>query len=231
MTVVLLIRHAQAAFGEDDYDRLCDRGVAQAKVLGAHLVREKRSVAAALSGALRRHQETAANTLAAMNAELPVTVDPRFDEYQSDGLLKAYLPIAERRFPQLATARASIRADRRLFQLALSTVMELWLSGADGFHGESWCEFQARVRAGLEAAVIGREKADLVAVFTSGGVIAAALAQVLALAPKAILDLHWRIANCSVTELNFGRSGFALSGFNMTAHLRIAGTDTLLTYR
>jgi broad specificity phosphatase PhoE len=231
MTLILLIRHGQAAFGADNYDQLCDRGIEQAKILGTHFARERRAVNTAISGALRRQTQTATHTLAAMGLNIPVATDSRFDEYSIDGLFSAYLPLAANSVPEIANAGTNLRQDRKLFQLALSTVMGLWLSGAVGVTGESWRDFQDRVRSGLETAVSNSGRTDLVAIFTSGGVIAAAICQVLALGPTATLDLHWRIPNCSVTELRFGRSGFSLEGFNMISHLRLAGDETLLTYR
>jgi broad specificity phosphatase PhoE len=231
MTSILLIRHGQAAFGANNYDQLCERGIKQAKILGAHFVRERRAIVAAVSGTLRRQRETAVHTLAAMELEIPLATDPRFDEYSIDGLFSAYLPLAASRVPELAKADATLRHDRKLFQLALSTVMDLWLSGATGLSGESWRDFQDRVRCGLETVISNSGRTDLVAIFTSGGVIAAAICQVLALSPRATLNLQWRIPNSAVTELRFGRSGLSLVGFNMIAHLRLAGDEALLTYR
>jgi broad specificity phosphatase PhoE len=189
-------------------------GIEQAKILGTHFGRERRTFNTAISGALRRQTQTATHTLAAMGLKIPVATDPRFNEYSIDALFSAYLPLAADTVPEIAKAGADLRQDRKLFQSALSAVMGLWLSGAVGLSGLS--------KSG---------RTDLVAIFTSGGVIAAAICQVLALRPTATLDIHWRIANSSVTELRFGRSGFALEGFNMISHLRLAGDETLLTYR
>ncbi len=231
MTTLLLIRHGQASFGTGDYDRLCERGVAQSHALGAHLRREGRRVAAAAAGTLRRQADTARHTLDAAGMAVPVATDPAFDEYPADGLMAAYLPLAARQDPSLAGSAAELRADRRRFQRALMAVMALWLAGADGFAGESWAAFRARVRAGLDAAVAGRGKDETVAVFTSGGVIGAAVAAVLKAPDDTAADLSWRVFNASVTELHHGRRGFALTGFNGTAHLRLAGDGDLLTHR
>ncbi|HYG90195.1 MAG TPA: histidine phosphatase family protein [Azospirillum sp.] len=231
MTTLLLIRHGQASFGSGDYDRLCDQGVAQSRHLGAHLVRERRLPDAAVSGTLRRQAETARHALEAAGLDLPVTADPAFDEYPSDALFAAYLPAVAARHPEIAAAGKTFRADRRLFQSALAAVMDLWCTGAEGFAGESWAAFRNRVRAGLEAAVAGRGKDEMVAIFTSGGVIGSAVGEVLGLPAEQRIALSWRVLNASVTEIRYGRTGFSLAGFNAVAHLRLVAGEALLTYR
>ncbi|SMH62786.1 histidine phosphatase family protein [Azospirillum agricola] len=232
MTTLLLVRHGQASFGSGDYDRLCPMGFQQSELLGAHLAREGRRIDAAVKGTLRRQDETARTALNAAGWECPVTADAAFDEYPSDALFAAYLPILAARRPDIAGASIDeLRHDRRLFQSALSGVLALWLDGAEGFSGESWLAFAARVRGGLERAVAEHGKDDTVAVFTSGGVIGCAVATVLGLVPESGMALSWRVHNASVTEIRYGRSGFALAGFNGVSHLRLAGGETLLTYR
>jgi broad specificity phosphatase PhoE len=188
MTTMLLIRHGQASFGSGDYDRLCDNGVQQARVLGGHLAREQRKLTTVVSGTLRRQQDTALHALNAMDRELPLEIDCCFDEYSSDDLLQAYLPLAAAQRPDIR--RDVLREDRKQFQAALATAVEMWITGVDGFTGESWRDFNTRVRSGLDLAIARSGKRDTVAVFTSGGVIAAAVGFVLGLAPQTIVNLH-----------------------------------------
>lgn len=231
MTTLLLIRHGQASFGTGDYDRLCERGIAQSHALGLSLRQEGRRIDGAVSGTLNRQSATARHTLEAAGLAPPLVTDPAFDEYPSDGLLAAYLPLAARQDPALAGSVEDLRADRGRFQRALMAVMDLWQAGVDGFAGESWLAFRARVCAGLETAVAGRGPADTVAVFTSGGVIGTAVAAVLKAPDAAALALSWRVFNASVSEIHYGRRGFALSGFNDASHLRRAEDGELLTHR
>lgn len=230
MTTLLLIRHGQASFGSGDYDRLCEPGVLQSRRLGERLRREGRLPGTAVAGTLRRQLDTAAHALDAAGHPLAVAADARFDEYPSDALFAAYLPrVAERSLDAAATV-ADLRADRRRFQRALAAVMELWVAGHGGFDGESWADFRGRIRDGLDAVVAGCGKDDTVAVFTSGGVIGVAVADVLAAPAEAAVTLSWRVFNASITEIGFGRSGYSLLGFNDVAHLRGAG-DGMLTHR
>jgi broad specificity phosphatase PhoE len=231
MTTLLLIRHGKASFGSDDYDRLCDQGIEQARALGHHMAREGRLPGAAVSGRLRRQVDTARHAFAAAECAVPVATDAAFDEYPSDGLFTAYLPAVAARHPEIAAAGEALRGDRRLFQTALAAVMELWTAGADAAVEETWASFRERVRVGMEAAVAGRGKDEVVAVFTSGGVIGTAVGEVLGLPAERSVALSWRVMNASVTEIHYGRSGFALAGFNAVAHLRLAGGEALLSYR
>src|ERR1700691_6585648 len=54
-----LVRHGQAAFGTDHYDRLTDTGFAQARLLGGYFARRQIRFDAVLTGTLRRQTETA----------------------------------------------------------------------------------------------------------------------------------------------------------------------------
>ena len=43
MGSMYLVRHAQASFGTDDYDRLTETGFTQARLLGAYFARSRSS--------------------------------------------------------------------------------------------------------------------------------------------------------------------------------------------
>lgn len=231
MTTLLFIRHGQASFDSDEYDRLSDLGRDQATITGTHLRREGRAIDAAISGTLRRQMDTASLALGAAESPLTVVVDPAFDEYASDGLFKAYLPVIASRDPEIPNDMKTVRGDRKLFQRALSEVMALWLAEAPGHEGETSAEFRDRIRAGMDRAVEGRGKDDVIAVFTSGGVIGAVMGEALGLTPAQSMVLSWRVINASVTEIGYGRNGFSVTSFNGAAHLRLAGREALVTHR
>jgi broad specificity phosphatase PhoE len=58
MGSIYLVRHGQASFGTDDYDRLTETGFTQARLLGAYFARRNIRFEAVRSGTLRRHAET-----------------------------------------------------------------------------------------------------------------------------------------------------------------------------
>jgi broad specificity phosphatase PhoE len=234
MAHILLLRHGQASFGTHNYDRLSELGQRQARILGQHLQALGLRFDAMVSGALARQQDTATQARAELGGGLPpLQVDPAFNEYDADGLFRAYLPRVLRENPQLAATPQKIFQDRRLFQQVFMAVSALWLEGAPPERGElePWASFEARVRTGLDRLNAEHGKDAQVAVFTSGGVIAAGAALALAVAPGDILRLNWGIYNASITELGFRRTGTYLLGFNNITHLRLAGDPALITHR
>ena len=80
MGSLLLIRHGQASFGTDDYDRLSPLGHQQAQWAADELVRRNVVPAQVRHGALRRQAETAAPIPGSIDA----LVDPRWNEYDND---------------------------------------------------------------------------------------------------------------------------------------------------
>ena len=59
MNRVYLVRHGQAAFGSDDYDRLTETGAAQCRQLARHWLAIDRRVDRVYAGSLRRQRESA----------------------------------------------------------------------------------------------------------------------------------------------------------------------------
>ncbi len=67
MTTIYLIRHGQASFGADDYDKLSDLGRRQAEITGHYLRDHGIHIDAAYSGTLLRQRETAQLALASQH--------------------------------------------------------------------------------------------------------------------------------------------------------------------
>ena len=81
MTVLLLVRHGQASWGEADYDRLSPRGVEQSRLLGAALAGRAVRPDVVLRGSLRRHRQTADAAIEGAGWEVPVVEDAGWDEF------------------------------------------------------------------------------------------------------------------------------------------------------
>jgi len=80
-----LVRHGQAAFATEDYDRLTDLGRQQAAWLGAHLAARGLTFRRIAAGRLRRQQETAEVMADALGGAVGTV--PGLEEYDSDRLL------------------------------------------------------------------------------------------------------------------------------------------------
>jgi broad specificity phosphatase PhoE len=235
MGQVLLVRHAQARFGADDYDQLSELGREQARLLGEWLARGRRGFDAAVTGSLRRHRETAEICLALLPHELrPKAVadsDKGFDEYDSDEVVLCHRP----EFADSAALRRHVRASenpRRTFQGLFAAAMTRWMCGEhDGDYRESWQAFAARCVAALKRITDDATPSRRVVVFTSGGPIAAICQHLLGLDPKRTLDVNTVLVNCATTGLLYQPEMVSLSHLNNYAHLEQAGDPKMVTYR
>ena len=93
---------------------------------------------------------------------------------------------------------------------------------------EPWKDFCARIERGITIIRNAAGKNARIAVFTSGGVIAATVRLALDLAPQKTLELSWTSRNASYTEFLFSPERFSLASFNNHPHLE---NEDLLTYR
>ncbi len=234
MTRILLIRHGQASFGSDDYDRLSELGEEQSRHLGRHLAALPHEPGAVYSGTLRRQQQTADLALTAYGADTPpVENTPAFNEYHAGPLFEAYLDRVLEQDPELNRLGEAVLRQRRAFQRAFEGVMRCWLADPEPPPPvpESWPGFRSRVTEGLERIARSHGKDDTIHVYTSGGVIAVGVAAALELSPLQTVMLNWRVYNGSITELTYGRRGWSLMGFNAVDHFALKEPERLLTFR
>lgn len=233
MSQLLLIRHGQASFGTDNYDRLSPIGQRQARLVGRQLAAVAPSFDAWIAGGLQRQQHTARLPGDAFQEPPSLVVDTAFDEYDADALFRAYLPRVMADNAEIAAGSDSIHADRRLFQRAFEQVMRLWLAGSDDATGnfEAWADFKARVRAGLARLRDEHPRDAKLALFSSGGPIAVALGAALGASDATTIELNWSVYNASIAELRSTRTGWRMLGFNDISAQREAGDPALVTFR
>src|SRR5512132_1764602 len=100
MAELVFVRHAQASFGADDYDRLSELGWRQSRWLGEYFAERGLIFDRVLHGSLRRHVETLAGIAQGLGRALGAGEDARLNEYDSHALLHAHLkgkPLPESR--------------------------------------------------------------------------------------------------------------------------------------
>ncbi|MEJ2639819.1 MAG: histidine phosphatase family protein [Desulfosarcinaceae bacterium] len=237
MSEIYLIRHAQASFGSDNYDRLSPLGLRQADLLARFLDRHGVRFDAVYSGAMQRQVDTAKPIHSRQNRGLSPKVGseivPAFNEYDSLALIKARF----RREKVQAKAKdhllADLRQNVRAFQAFFSDTVNQWMAGVydDEADIEPWARFCERIKAGL-AQVMGRERrGKRLAVVTSGGPIAAVLKIALDLSDRRTATLSWEILNASITCLKYSADRLTLTVFNNTTHFLVTGDASLLTHR
>jgi broad specificity phosphatase PhoE len=214
MPIVLLVRHGQASFGGDDYDRLSELGREQAAATGRWLCARGLRRPVAVHGSLRRQRDTAVLALAAAGHDVEPRVDARWDEYDHIDLVRRYA----------ATLGAEEPRTSREFQVLFDAALVAWVEhGDDG----GWPAFTAAAGGALRDLVAGLESGQDAVVFTSAGVIAAVCADLLGTGAAGLVALNRVAVNGAVTKLAAGRSGLALLTFNEHSHLQ----GEAVTYR
>lgn len=202
MGEIYLIRHGQASFGEPDYDRLSERGIAQSRQLGQWLRTRGPRFDAVYAGERLRQQHTAQ---LALDGAPGLRIDPAFNELDADRLLQHALPRLILREPQLASLLQDLAANRDAFRRVFERIVDEWVGGDWGEAGVGdWQGFRARVTGALAALARQHGKGRCLAVFTSGGPITATM-QSLGHHRRGGLD--WDIANTSITRLAYDDAG------------------------
>jgi broad specificity phosphatase PhoE len=236
MSMIYLIRHGQASFGHDNYDRLSSLGKRQARILAVHLLRSGFSPDAVYSGTMMRQRDTAEEFSAVYRTErrpLPeVNALSGFNEYDTDSIVAALFPAMAGQDSSLQEDRSRMVSSKESFKRVFEGAMLRWVTGRyDTPHIESWEGMKTRVAGALRLIMERHGRGKTLAVFTSGGAIAASLAHVLGISGEQAMRLNWQVVNTSVSRFMYNAERITLAGFNSTAHLELEGDPTLMTYR
>jgi broad specificity phosphatase PhoE len=229
MGAIYVVRHGQAAFGTDDYDRLTSTGFIQARLLGAYFGLRQVRFDAVYTGTLRRHAETAQGIFEGNAAgDAP---DPRrragLDEYSSEALVLALKGV------HAAPAAAAVRRDPLIVREHFRVLKEALLAWTEDrirpVGMPVWGAFQDGAVAALIEARQGFPDGNVLVV-SSGGPIAAIVAAVLNAPPQTAVELNLRMRNTSLTEFASSARRHQLISFNALPHLDTHADATLSTY-
>lgn len=203
MTTIYLVRHGQASFGAESYDKLSPNGEQQAIVLGHYFNDILKEAPLVVVGSMQRHQQTAHLCLDESFPESEIITDSAWNEFNHQQVFSRYEP----RFnePHLLKADVVKHANPRAYLSKIfEGAIERW-TGGDFHHDydESWPDFKNRVETALANLCdqLAESKPRYAVVFTSGGVISVAVGKILGLSPEKTFALNWAIANASMTTL------------------------------
>jgi broad specificity phosphatase PhoE len=210
MGTLYLVRHGQASFGAEDYDRLSELGHRQCAQLGAWMQARGLRFDAVLRGSLRRHRES----LEALASNLPGLPDalewPGLNEYDSEAVVRS---VHAGELPRPDTPEAYL-LHFRLLREGLAR----WMAGEVQPEGmPSWEGFLQGVTTALDH-VRTQHQGDVLLV-SSGGPIATAVAHVLQAPPSTAIELNLRIRNSALTEFAFTPKRHMLVTYNTLPHL------------
>ena len=225
MSRVFLVRHGQAAFGTDDYDRLTATGIAQCRQLASHWRAIGRGVDRVYSGTLRRQRESAetfARAIAATGADAtPVRLVPGFEEYDHRGLLTAM---------ETAAGAPATSLEPQAFHRQLAAALRAWAAGE--LQGvEPYPVFRDRCAAALAALLKDIGRGSSAVLFGSAGSLAAAMQPVLGLGDRELL--RWKLCfyNSGVSSLLFDDEAITIETVNAISHLERPEFTHLITHR
>jgi broad specificity phosphatase PhoE len=239
MGSLLIVRHAQASFLSDDYDRLSAIGEAQSQILGEYWAVRNLAFDRVFAGPRVRHTDTVKFVSTAyknFDHDFPAAeVLAEFDEYPAEALLEHGVPIMLETNQHVRDLHAAflrgVEADERraAFQRFYEVVVMEWVRGALSIKGvETWLEFCSRVNEGIDKVLSTSGRAQRVAIFTSGGPTAVALQRALHISPERTMQSSWMLRNSSWSEFLFSPTRFTLSSFNCYGHIT---EPAHLTYR
>jgi broad specificity phosphatase PhoE len=236
MSTLYLIRHGQASFGKENYDRLSERGVTQSKRLGEYLASGNITFDAVYTGSLVRHEETAREIRDACSAKglaLPAAVILEgLNEYDSREILTALVPEIVSENPVLNDDVARLFTDKKSFQRVFEAAMLKWSSG--NYRAASivpWKKFVSGVYEALGRIMKMDGRGKNVAVITSGGPVSVAVRKALDLSDGNTMRVTWQVKNSSLTRFKCTEETIMLESFNEVPHLETAEDAGLITYR
>lgn len=203
MTTIYLVRHGQASFGAESYDKLSPNGELQAKILGQYFDKILKEEPYVVVGSMQRHQQTTNFALAECFPEAKVVTDNAWNEFNHQQVFAQYDP----RFNEpylLKQEVAKEESPRAYLAKIFEGAIERWTGGE--FHheyDEAWPDFKSRVENALQGLCneLAQTKPRYAVVFTSGGVISVVAGKLLDLSANKTFALNWAIANTSLTTI------------------------------
>ena len=222
MGTLYLVRHGQASFGADDYDRLSDLGRRQSVRLGEYFAERDIHFDGLIAGTLRRHKQTLEGILQGMNRAGEHLAWEGLNEYDSAAVIATV-------HPQKLEKPTSPEMYRHHFRL-LRDGLAQWMAGSASPRGmPTYPDFVTGVSSALDH-VRANHYGQNVLVVTSGGPISTAVCHVLRAPPETSIELNLRIRNTSITEFAFTPKRHMLVGFNAVPHLDAPAYRDWVTY-
>ena len=236
MAKIYLVRHGQASFSADDYDKLSPTGIEQSKLVGRYLAQKNIKPDVIIAGTMLRHQETAYHSLAEIAVQQQDIIaskeqDPRWNEYDHQNILATY----NDKFTTAADVRAyfSQQANpKAAFQKSFLAAIDKWAASVPGNqYVESWSEFTMRVIDALNE-VAQKYQGKTILIYTSGGPISILTSLMLGLPLTDFMRINLSLVNGGITKVvALGEyKDLMLSSFNEHHIFEQQNNKKLITY-
>lgn len=239
MSELIFVRHGQASFGAESYDKLSPLGVEQVRHLAQHWQASGERFDQLYCGELQRQRETAEELRGLVgDGRAQPAIHSGFNEYDGTPLIDIYLrDHYQVHHPHRADEPLRLPIlDRKVFQKVFEGATACWIKDelvptAQDRGFEAWRDFQGRVHGAIDELMARHRDGARVLISTSGGVIALALQRALALPDAQVIATNWMVNNSSVTRLRYGGDQVSLTLFNGLAHLEKPELREKITYR
>lgn len=224
MSEFLLVRHGQASFGADNYDKLSPLGWQQARWLGEYFQQQDRQFDDILTGKLVRHRETAQGICEGLGLSREgFTEHGGLNEFDFHSVVSAYLKQSPEEMP-------SDKSDARPFFKVLKRAMEAWRNNQlEAALPESWEQFEQRVADALSF-IQDNYSGKRVLVVSSGGAIAMAMKHVLGYGDDMVMNINMQVINSSLSRFVFSPRSVRMASFNNIPHLDDVSRSDAVTY-
>ncbi len=225
MSELFLVRHAQASYGSDNYDKLSELGHQQSRWLGEFFRYRGHTFDQIVCGNMVRHKETLDGILDGMEtSSRDKTVIPEWNEFDFETLIKTYLNV----FPGQQPAPGARPAD---LMRVLEKTLRAWAEGSLGDSiPETWEQYEKRIQQALATTTRNNEQGTKILVVSSGGAISMAISRILKAPPASMIQMNLQVRNSSISHLYFNRSSLTLAGFNHVPHLEHTERSDAVTY-
>ncbi|MDY6468742.1 histidine phosphatase family protein [Acinetobacter faecalis] len=228
MTTIYLIRHGQASFGTENYDKLSPNGEMQAKVLGQYLDKILKEEPYVVSGSMQRHLQTARISLDEYFPAADIEINNAWNEFNHQQVFEKY--DANFSNPEVLKKSFATSGDSHKFlSEVFGHAVKRWTGNEHHDYDESWIEFQNRVGGAFQQLCneLMEQKPRYAVVYTSGGVISTLIGNLLGLSVEKTFALTWAIANTSITTLRLVGNEPQLLSLNEHQYLKTVDAQLL----
>jgi broad specificity phosphatase PhoE len=205
MGELYFIRHGQASYGAENYDKLSPLGHQQSLWLGQHLAANTDGFDQIIHGNLRRHRETLEGLEKSLSRADTIE-DPRLNEMSYFVMERAYL----------AEYGEDIATVPHEMEAQFKRIMTAWQQNRIDDAPESFDDFKARVLAAVDEHMVDGKRTLIV---SSGGPSAVVLSRVLGLDINGLTEIVLRTYNASYSRYLLRENKLVLNQFNGIGHL------------
>ena len=235
MGKIYFIRHGQASYMSDNYDKLSEKGIEQSKILGKYLVNRKIKFEKVYSGPLERQVHTYQLVRAAYEDQFwfpKAQIINGLSEHKGPEASRKSYPLMLEKYQVVRDLvhEAEVNKDllRRNTLRIFEFFMDKWVSGEIEVEGiQCWKSFREKVEKARHQILREAKRGENIAVFSSGGTISSVTASSLNMEDDTrIAAMNFAAKNTSITSFMFSENKFNLLTSNETPHL----TEEMVTF-